>query len=57
MLKLYEKTSPYWSCLRKHVDSGYTTLPVAQMRRMERDDDTHFVEVAATVGDWLGYIR
>ena len=44
------------SC-RHHVDSGYTSLPLAKFRREAREDDRHYVEAPAVFADWIGYIR
>eukprot|EP00090_Calanus_glacialis_P011110 TRINITY_DN19584_c0_g1_i1.p1 TRINITY_DN19584_c0_g1~~TRINITY_DN19584_c0_g1_i1.p1 ORF type:complete len:288 (-),score=113.65 TRINITY_DN19584_c0_g1_i1:26-844(-) len=57
MMKVYRTTGPYWSSRRALVDSGYTSIPLAQFERVERQDDEHYTDIQATLADWTGYIR
>jgi len=57
MMKVYRTTGPYWSSRRALVDSGYTSIPLAQFERMERQDAEHYTDIQATLADWAGYIR
>jgi len=57
MMKVYRTTGPYWSSRRALVDAGYTTIPLAEMRKVERYDETHYTDVDASLGDWSGYIQ
>jgi len=57
MVKLYKKTSAYWSTRRALVDAAYTTIPQAEFKRMEREDTLHFTDIDASLADWSGYIR
>ena len=57
MTKVYKVTGPYWSSRRALVDAGYTTIPLAKLGKVERYDEEHYTEVAASLGDWSGYIQ
>jgi len=56
-MSLYKATDPYWSDRRHHVDSGYTSLPLAKFRREMREDTRHYVDTPVVFADWIGYIR
>ena len=61
MIRVYQETLPYWSGARVHVDEGYRNLPGAEsltdLRKVCRDDRSHYTDVEATFGDWVGYMR
>lgn len=61
MTRVYHVTKPYWSKERGHVDEGYKNLPGAEtitdLRKICRDDRSHYTDVGATFGDWVGYMR
>ena len=55
---IFEKIFPQNSDnSRHHVDSGYTSLPLAKFRRQAREDARHYVEAEALFADWIGYFR
>ena len=60
MTRVYQATNPYWSGARVHVDEGYRNLPGADtltdLRKVCRDDRSHYTDVEATFGDWVGYL-
>ena len=61
MIRVYHETKPYWAKERVHVDEGYKNLPGAEtltdLRKICRDDRSHFTDAEATFGDWVGYMR
>ena len=61
MTRVYHVTKPYWSKERVHVDEGYRNLTGADtltdLKKVCRDDRSHFTDTEATFGDWVGYIR
>ena len=61
MTRVYHVTKPYWAKERVHVDEGYRNLTGADtltdLKKVCRDDRSHFTDTEATFGDWVGYIR